>query len=79
MAELKWEGIKDIQNAYDIANVNERLDVCCFIREQKKLLIDILLAEQNYEGNIIEKCSTIIHSAKELLALINFNFHLFVP
>ena len=71
LAELKWIGIKDTQNAYDIAHVNELLDVCCFIREQKKLLIDILLAEQNYEGNIIEKYSPIIHSAKELLALID--------
>ena len=72
LAELKWKGIKDTQNAYDIAHVNELLDVCCFIREQKKLLlIDIFLAEQNYEGNIIEKYSPIIHSAKELLALID--------
>ena len=71
MAELKWKGIKDTQNAYDIAHVNELLGVCCFIREQKKLLIDILLAEQNYEGNIIEKYSPIIDSAKELLALID--------
>ena len=51
--------------------MNELLDVWCFIREQKELLIDILLAEQNYEGNIIEKYSPIIDSAKELLALID--------
>ena len=51
--------------------MNELLDVCCFIREQKKLLIDILLAKQYYEGNIIEKYSPIIDSAKELLALID--------
>ena len=60
--------------------MNELLDVCCFIREQKKLLIDILLAEQNYEGNIIEKYSPIIDSAKELLALIDkLQFPSFVP
>ena len=27
LAEMKWEGIKDTQNAYDIAHVNELLDV----------------------------------------------------
>ena len=41
LAESKWKGIKDTLNTYDITHVNELLDVCCFIKEQKKLLIDI--------------------------------------